>query len=171
MAANMFIKISDIPGNADDKKHKDWIVIQNMFFELERPVDMTDLGSPQRGQAIAYFQKIEVTSQMSIASNLLALSVAKGTVRPKIELHVCRPSGNAFEGLEAFSIWTLHDAIIDSYGVTSNEAGIPEETWTIVYKAIKHEYRDTDPQTGRLDDKKKNDFNWNLINDTEGKPA
>ena len=166
MAENMFIKISDIPGNSIEKNHKDWIVIQNMFFELERNVDMTDLGSTRRPHTITYFQKIDVTSQMSIASNLLALSVANGTVRPEIELHICRPGENASDGLEAFSIWKLMNAIIDSYSVSSDEGGTPEETWAIAYTGIEHEFIGTNGKTGKRE--KKNDFKWDLIKDMVG---
>lgn len=163
MADTMFVKISDIPGSSTEENHKDWIVIQDMFFELERTVDMTDLGSNRRPHTQTEFQKIDVTSQMGIASNLLALSVAKGTVRPEIELHICRPGEDASDGLEAYSIWKLKNAIIDRYSVSSNQGGIPEESWAIAYSGIEHEYREADKNRGRLE--KKNVFKWNLIND------
>ncbi|KUP94262.1 Hcp family type VI secretion system effector [Tritonibacter horizontis] len=160
MAANMFVKISDIPGDATEKGHDKWIVIQSLSWNVERAVEMTDLGSTQRGHANSNFGKIEVTSQMGIASNKLATSVANGTVRPEIELHMCRSGESASAGLEAYSIWKLKDVVIDSYSISGSEDGIPEETWTMAYAAIEHEYKSTDQKSGKL--KTENTFKWNV---------
>lgn len=160
MAVTMFVEIDKIPGNATERNHKDWINIQSMSFEMERAVDMQDLGSNQRAHANTSFQKIEVTSQIGKASNKLALCVANGTVHPEIELHVCRSGGNESDGLKPFSIWKFKHAIIDKYSIGYNEDGIPEETWTIAYTGVDHEYKDTDAKTGQLS--KENNFKWNL---------
>ncbi|MCX7561339.1 type VI secretion system tube protein Hcp [Sulfitobacter sp. F26204] len=160
MAANMFCEISDIPGDATETNHKDWIVLNSMSFEMERAVDMTDLGSNQRAHANTNFQKIEVTTQIGKASNELAKSVANGTVRPEIKIEMCRSGDSASEGLKAFSIWTLKHVIIDKYSISYSEDGIPEETWAMAYINVEHEYKATDQQTGVLGTE--NVFKWNL---------
>lgn len=160
MAANMFVHISDIPGDATESKHDKWIVIQSASMEMERAVDMTDLGSNQRAHANTNFQKIEVTSQIGIASNKIAQSVANGTVRPEIKIHFCRSGQSASDGLEAFSIWKLKHVIIDKYSISYSEDGIPEETWSLAYIGIEHEYKETDQTSGKLTTK--NTFKWNL---------
>lgn len=160
MAANMFVKISDIPGDATEKGHDKWIVIQSCNWNVERAVEMTDLGSTQRGHANSNFGKVEVTSQMGLASNKLMTSVANGTVRPEIEINWCRSGESASAGLEAYSIWKLKDVVIDSYSISASEDGIPEETWTLAYTAIEHEYKSTDQKTAKL--KTENTFKWNV---------
>lgn len=160
MAANMFVHISDIPGDATEVNHKNWIVIQSMTYEMERAVDMTDLGSNQRAHANTNFQKIEVTSQIGKASNEIAKSVANGTVRPEIKIEFCRSGDSASEGLKAFSIWKLKHVIIDKYSISYSEDGIPEETWALAYIGIEHEYKETDQTKGTLETK--NVFKWNL---------
>ncbi len=160
MAANMFVKISDIPGDATESGHDKWIVIQSCSWNVERAVEMTDLGSTQRGHANSNFGKVEVSSQMGLASNKLMTSVANGTVRPEIEIHFCRSGESASAGLEAYSMWTLKDVVVDSYAVSSSEDGIPEETWTMAYTAIEHEYKSTDQKSGKL--KTENTFKWNV---------
>ncbi len=160
MAANMFIHISDIPGDGTETNHKEWIVIESATFELERAVDMTDLGSNQRAHANTNFQKVEVTSQIGKASNKLALSVANGTVRPEIKMEWCRSGDVSAEGLKAFSKWKFKNAIIDKYSISASADGIPEETWAIAYVGVEHEYFHTNQATGALD--KHDDFLWNL---------
>jgi len=158
--ANEFMHISDIEGDATDTHHDKWIVIESATWSVERAVEMTDLGSTQRGHANSNFGKVEVTSQMGVASNGLALSVANGTIRPEIIMHWCRSGESAAEGLLAYSIWTLKHVVIDSYSVASSTDGIPEETWTLAYTAIEHEFKETNQKTGKLSTA--NTFKWNV---------
>jgi type VI secretion system secreted protein Hcp len=160
MAANMFIEISDIPGDATEKNHEKWIVIESLNWSAARAVDMTDIGSTQRGHANTNFEKVEVTSQMGLASNKLMLSVANGTVRPEITIHMTRSGESSSAGLDAYSIWKLKDVLIDSYSINYTGNGIPEETWGLSYAAIEHEYKSTDQKKGKL--KTENTFKWNV---------
>jgi type VI secretion system secreted protein Hcp len=160
MAANIFTEISDIKGDATEDKHKKWIVLETVSWNVERAVDMTDLGSTQRGHANSNFGKVEVTSQMGMASNKLMVSVANGTIRPEIIMHFCRSGDSGAEGLLVYSVWTLKHVIIDSYAISASADGIPEETWSMAYTAIEHEYKATDQKTGKL--ATKNTFKWNV---------
>ena len=160
MAANMFVFIEDIEGDATEKTHDKWIVIQSCNWDVERAVEMTDIGSTQRGHANSNFGRVEVTSQMGKASNEIALSVANGTVRPSIEIHWCRSGESAKKGLEAYSLWTLKDVVIDKYSISASEDGIPEETWGLSYASIVHEFKSTNQKTGGL--KTENVFKWNV---------
>lgn len=160
MAANLFLEISDIPGDATEKNHEKWIVLESISWNVERSVDMTDLGSTQRGHANSNFGKVEVTSQLGMASNKLMVSVANGTVRKEIILHMTRSGESASSGLQAYSVWKLKDVIVDSYAVSASAEGIPEETWSMAYTAIEHEYKSTDQKSGKL--KTENTFKWNV---------
>jgi type VI secretion system secreted protein Hcp len=160
MAANMFMEIDKIPGDATEGNHKNWIVLESASFELERAVDMTDLGSNQRSHANTNFQKIELTTQIGKASNLLALAVANGTVKDSVTMHWCRSGDGDGEGLKPFALWTFKNVIIDKYSVSASADGIPEETWSLAYVGVKMEYHHTDQATGAL--AKENEFLWNL---------
>lgn len=160
MAANMFVQIKDIKGDATETKHKEWIVIESANWNVERAVEMTDIGSTQRMHANSNFGKIELTSQMGKASNGLALSVANGTVRPEIIMHWCRSGDSASEGLQVYSIWTMKEVVVDSYAISGSADGIPEETWSLAYAAVRHEFHSTNQKDGTL--KKENEFKWNV---------
>ena len=161
MADNMFIKISDIPGDGTEKHHKDWIVIESATFELERAVDMANLGSNQRMHANTNFQKVEVTSQIGKASNKIMTSVANGTVRPEIDMHWCRSGESSADGLEAFSQWKFKHVVIDKYSISASADGIPEETWALAYIGVEHQFKITNQQTGKLETQNPV-FKWNL---------
>jgi type VI secretion system secreted protein Hcp len=156
----MFVDISDITGDATEDKHKDWIVVQSANWNVERAVEMTDLGSTQRMHANSNFGKIELTSQMGKASNDLALSVANGTVRPEITMHWCRSGDSASDGLLVYSIWKMKHVVIDSYSLAASEDGVPEETWSLAYVGLEIEYKSTDQKTGKLTTE--GTFKWNV---------
>lgn len=158
--ANIFIKISDIPGDATEEDHKKWIVLESLSWNVERIVDVTDGGSTQRGHANTTFGKVEVASQLGLASNKIMTSVANGTIRPEITIHMTRSGESASTGVEAYSIWTLKDVVIDSYSVSYSAEGIPEDTWTLSFISVEHEYKSTNQKTGKLSTENK--FLWNV---------
>lgn len=160
MAANIFLQISDIPGDATETNHVDWIVLNSVQFGMSRPVNMADLGSLQRGHANANFQEIIVTTELGKAATKLMASVANGTVRPEITLEQCRAGDAADEGLAAYLIWKIKDSMITSYSVSGSEHGVPMESWTIAYRKIEVEYKATDPTTNALSTA--GTFKWNL---------
>jgi len=160
MAANMFVQINDIKGDGTEANHKDWIVVQSAEWNVERAVDMTDLGSTQRGHANSNFGKVTLASEMGLASNGLSLAVANGTLHDEIIMHWCRSGDSAAEGLLVYSTWKMKHVLIDSYSVSASEDGIPTESWTLAYTALEHEYKATDQKTGKL--ATKNNFKWNV---------
>lgn len=157
---NVFVNIKDIPGEAREKNHKDWIACKTIDWGLERTLDMTDLGTTQRGYANAQFNKVTLTSELSKASAKLMTSVANGTSREEITIEMCRSGDDASRGMEPYLIWTLKNAIIDSYTVNGGEEQIPEENWTCAYRHIEIKYKLADYNTGKLSDE--NSFVWNL---------
>ncbi len=160
MAANIFMDFDDITGDATEANHVEWVVLESASWSVERAVDMTDLGSTQRGHANSNFGKLECETQVGIVSNELMLSVANGTIRPEIIMHWCRSGEGAGEGLDVYCIWTLKHSVVDSYNVSASSEGIPTATFTLAYTSIEVEYKDTDQKSGKLSTK--NTFKWNL---------
>lgn len=163
MAANMFVYISDIPGDATEENHQDphsWIVIKSLSWSVERAVDMTDLGSTQRGHANSNFAKVGLTSELGIAASKLMAFVANGTVRPEMLVHLCRAGASSDFGLEPYLIWKLKNSMITKYELSASEDGVPEETWEIAYRQIEIEYKKTNPADNSLTTA--GTFKWDL---------
>ena len=161
MAANIFMFFDDITGDATETNHQEWVVLESASLSLERAVDMTDIGSTQRGHANSNFGKLECATLVGIASNDLMLSVANGTVRPEIIMHWCRSGDLAGEGLKEYNIWKFKHSIVDSYNVSASGDGVPEANFTLAYSALEIEYKETDLKTGKLTTK--NTFKWNVV--------
>jgi type VI secretion system secreted protein Hcp len=159
MAATMFVKINDIEGDATEKSHDKWIVVSSLAFSVER-ISEEEGGSAQRGFGKSEFKMVELESQLGKASMQLMLSVANGTYRKEIEIHMCRSGDDPKKGLEPYLIWKVKDCYIQNYSVDGSEDSIPKEKWGIKYNAIEVEYKATDIKTGKL--AKYKDFKWDL---------
>ena len=86
--------------------------------------------------------------------------MANGTVRPEIVMHWCRSGDSASQGLLVYSTWKFKDVVVDSYSISASEDGIPEETWSLAYASLEHEYKSTNQKTGKLTTE--GTFKWNV---------
>jgi len=147
---NTYILIDDIAGESYERNHKEWIPVKTVSWEVSRTLDMDDLSTTQRGYANSSLGKVSVSTELSVASPKLMLSVADGTVRKMITIEMCRAGDSAGKGMEPYLIWKLHDVIIDKYDVSGGEEQIPEENWDMAYRRIEIEYKKADPLTNTL---------------------
>ncbi|WP_170775553.1 type VI secretion system tube protein Hcp [Ruegeria lacuscaerulensis] len=156
---NVFIKM-DFPGEAREKQHSGWIACKEISWEVARTLDMGDMGTTQRGYANANFGKVSLTTELSQASAKLMTYVASGRANKEMKIHLCRSGDDEKKGMEPYLIFTLRDAIVDSYSVSGGEESIPSENWTVAYRGISIKYRIADFRDGKLSDC--NEFKWNL---------
>ncbi len=159
MPDTMFVNINDIKGDATEKSHIDWLVVSSLSWSVER-VSEEEGGSAQRGFGKSVFKMVELESALGKASMQLMLSVANGTYRKEIEIHMCRSGDSPSKGLDPYLIWKIKDCYLQSYSVDGAEDSIPKEKWAIKYNAIEVEYKQTDIKTGKLT--KYKDFKWDL---------
>lgn len=158
---NVFIQVKPLKGECLEKEHKDWIPVKSIEWNIERTLDMTDLGTTQRGYANANFGKVSITTELSIASPKVMQYVATGFVTPEVTIEMCRAGSDKEKGMEAYLTYKLRHCIIDSYSVSGGEEQIPEESWTLAYRGIEILYKQADFETGALT-AGKDSFKWNL---------
>lgn len=157
---NVFIKIDGIPGEGREKNHVEWIPVKSIEWGCERTLDMTDLGTTQRGYANANFNKVSLTTELSKASAKICTYVASGKATPEVIIDMCRSGDSESQGMEAYLTFKLRHAIIDSYSVSGGEEQIPEESWTLAYRGVEYSYRPSNFNTGKLGTPEV--FKWNL---------
>ena len=157
---NTFVKFKDIEGEATEKNHKKWIAVKSISWNVERTVDLSDLGSKQRGYANAQFGKITCSAEMSAATPKICTYVASGKTDAEVIIEMCRAGDNPSDGMEAYVTIKLRDCMIDSYSVSGGEEQIPEEEFTLGYRGIEISYKPSDVKTGKLGSPKV--FKWNL---------
>jgi type VI secretion system secreted protein Hcp len=168
MAASLFVHIEALgnKGEATEVGHPNWIVVKTINWNVERAVDLTDIGGSQRGYGNANFGKIAVTSEMTAISTWLSKYAASGVDVGLIKVDACRASKEVSEALIPYLQFKLHFGQITKYDVTLSEDGVPEESWEMGYREIEVDYTIINPDTfevaGTADS-----FTWNL---KTGKP-
>lgn len=159
MAANMFVEIAGVTGDATEDKHPGWIPVKSVSWSVERAVDLSDLGSTQRGYANVNFAKIAVTSEMHLASTELMLLAANGLSKT-IKVSQCRVTDDGKNAMEEYLLWTLHDGQVTKYEISASEDGVPEETWEMGYRKI--ECKHTVVNATNFKKGADKEFKWNL---------
>lgn len=173
MAANMFVKIVKqdaakpaeetggwVEGDATETGHQKWIPVKSVGWSVERAVDLSDLGSTQRGYANVNFAKLAVTSELHKASSELMKLAANGLAKT-IVVHQCRVTDQTTSAMETYLEWILYDGQVTKYEVSASEDGVPEETWELGYRRIELNHTLIDPKTFVKDTTPKQ-FIWNL---------
>ncbi len=163
---NTYVFIKGIDGESLEVGHPKWIPVKTITWDVKRTLDMTDLGTAQRGYANTAFNQIKMTSELSLHSTKLMLSVADGTPHKEIKIEMCRAGDSKGKGMEPYLIFKLSDSVIDEYEVSGGEEQIPEETWSIAYRHISIEYLKADPKTGALS--KGGTFDWDVMTGQQG---
>ena len=157
MVATMFVQIEGIKGDAIEKKHKDWIVVDSVAFGLERHSEQEG-GVVTRGFGKAVFKDVTFGSEFGRHTIDLMFHVAGGKRLPKVVIEQCKANEDAASALEPYIIWTLTDAQVNRYGVSASAEDIPKEDWAIRAAKVEIEYKY--PKGGKLETFK--NFKWDI---------
>lgn len=110
MAFDAFLKVSDIPGESTDDKHKDWIEI----LSFNSGVSQRASGSASSGGGAsaerADFQDFSIVKALDKASPKLAVACADGTHIKEVVLELCRAGGDKLKYME----YKLSNCIVSS---------------------------------------------------------
>lgn len=148
MAFDAFLKLSTIPGESTDDKHKDWIEILSFSWGVNQPTT----GSRSTGGAAsaerANLQDLSVVKVLDRASPKLFLFCCNGTHIPTASLELCRATGDKTRYME----YKMSDVIVTSVrpgGQAQGGEPLPLEEVTFNYGKIELTYTETDHATGK----------------------
>ena len=144
--AEVYLRYGEIKGDVTDEVYKDWIELNAIGTEMERSVEMTDLGSTQRGYANANFSKIIGQKDFTTSSPLLFLATANGSIQPTAEIHCVQRDGDG-RSRPYFKI-ILRNALIDRFEQSASEDAIPSETISMAYTQIELRSTEFNDKTG-----------------------
>lgn len=146
MAFDAYIKIDNIPGEALDNNHKDWIEALSYQFGLSQNISETASSAGGASAGKAFLSDLQVSKHVDKASPKLFEAAASGTHIPKITIHVNRAGGTQVKYLEI----TLEQVLISSFTHNGNTQGdLPTESFTLNYGKIKIAYTQQKRQDGQ----------------------
>ena len=137
----------EIPGEATDKGHKDWIIIQSLSSPIFRSVP-EGAKDAQRTKGETTLGDIVVVRELDKSSTKLQKACADGTFYKKVEIHFCTTVQNK---QEPYLKYTLENVIVTSYSIHANASGdpLPSEEITLGYTGVEWTYVIVDPETGK----------------------
>ena len=141
-----FLKLGDVKGEATDKEHKEWIIIQSMSSPVFRsiPEGAKDM---QRTRGETTLGDVVCVRELDKSSVKLQEACANGTFYPEVEIHFC---ATIKDKQEPYLKYKLSNVIVSSYSFHGTAAGdpIPSEEITLGYTEVEWTYVTLDTQTG-----------------------
>ena len=145
MAVDMFIKIGDIVGEADDKTHKAKIDVLAWSWGMSNS-GTTHTGAGG-GAGKANVQDLSFTKYIDSATNALMLACCKGTHYDDATLIVRKAGGTPVE----YVVITMNEVLVTSVstGGSGGEDRLTENV-TLNFAKVKLEYQPQDAKGAKL---------------------
>ena len=161
MAYDAFLKIDGVPGESNDKVHKDEIEVLSFSWGLSNSSGGTVGGGGGAGRAS--FQDLSFAAETSAASPLLALSCASGKHIPSALLTLRKGGGGGFEFVKI----KLQDVLVSSFSEGGDATGHddrPTESVSLNFTKIEFDYF---PQAAGGTTAPPIVFNWDLASNKQ----
>ncbi|MFC2009847.1 Hcp family type VI secretion system effector [Chloroflexota bacterium] len=114
--SSAYVKFEGIDGELKSTGHSGWSEIVSFSQPIHKPGASTDI-TRRRGDVV--LEDIVFVKQIDKASPKLAEAICKGTVFPKVEIHLTGPSeGSTCQG--TFYAYELKNVLITAYKVTGS---------------------------------------------------
>ena len=141
-----FVKLGDIKGEATDKGHKEWVIIESLSFPIHRSI-VESAKDQQRTKGETSLGDVHVTRQLDKSSTKLMEACANGTFFKEVEVHFCT---TVKDKQEPYLKYKLYDVIISSYSFSGHASGnpLPQESIAMNYTKAEWNYIVVDPATG-----------------------
>ena len=141
MLAGMFIKFEGVDGEVQSGSYRGWC--NALSFSQGQSLPDGGAGTT-RQRANVVFEDIVVVKELDKASPKLAEAVCKGTVFPKVEIHLTR----SYTGLVTYYAYELKNVLIVGYriGGSGYSEHVPTEELSLSFEEIKVAYTEFDEQ-------------------------
>ena len=157
MAIDVFLKITGIPGESKDAKHKDEIDIFSFSWGLSQ-AEAAAHGSGG-GAGKANFQDFNFMVPVSKASPKLFLACAKGEHIADARLTLRKAGENPVE----FLVYNLSDCQVTSYQESASSE-LPTDSFSLSYGKIEVSYKEQNAKGGLGDETR---AGWDLKQNRE----
>lgn len=160
MPFDAFLKISTIPGESTDDKHKDWIEILSFSHGVSQLSSGSVSSGGARSSQRSDHQDFSVVKALDKASPKLFYACCNGEHIPEITVELCRATGEK----QKYMSYKLFDVIVSSArpgGSAQGGEALPLEEVSFNYGKIELVYTATDHKTGKAAGDVK--AHWDLV--------
>jgi type VI secretion system secreted protein Hcp len=159
MAIDVFLKITGIPGESKDSKHKDEIDIFSFSWGLAQAEATGHAGGSGAAAGKANFSDFNFMVPVSKASPKLFLACAKGDHIADARLTLRKAGENPVE----FLVYNLSDCQVTSYQESASSE-LPTDSFSLSYGKIEISYKEQNEKGGLGDETR---AGWDLKQNRE----
>ena len=143
-ATDMFMQIAEIPGEASDENHTDWIQVLSFSHSMKQAVSHDDASAGGRVAQRAILGDFKVSKTLDKASPKLAMALCNGTKLATVEIELV-----SIGATTAYMTYKLENVMVTSIstGGSGGEHRMTEEV-AFTYQKITWTYTVFDPATG-----------------------
>ena len=148
MAFDAFIKISTIPGESTDDKHKDWIEVLSFSHGLAQRDSGAISATGGHAGGRVDISDFSFVHGLDKASPKLALACCTGEHIPEVTMELCKAGGTK----ELFMVYKFTEVIVSSVrpgGTPTATVSVPPEEVSIAFGKIQWKYTVIDYKTGK----------------------
>jgi type VI secretion system secreted protein Hcp len=148
MAFDAFLKLSTIPGESTDDKHKDWIEILSYSWGVSQPAGGERSTGGAAAAERASHSDFSIVKILDKASPKLFLACCKGEHIAEVKLELCRATGDKQKYME----YKMSDVLVSSVrpgGAAKGGETLPLEEVSFNYGKMELSYTATDHKTGK----------------------
>jgi type VI secretion system secreted protein Hcp len=149
MAFDAFIKLSTIPGESTDDKHKDWIEVLSFSHGLAQHTAGAVSATGGHTGGRVDIAELSFVHGLDKASPKLALACCTGEHIPEVKMELCKAGGTK----ELFMEYKFTDVVVSSVrpgGSSTATGAVPLEEVSIAFGKISWKYSVIDYKTGRV---------------------
>jgi type VI secretion system secreted protein Hcp len=148
MAFDAFLKVTDIPGESTDDKHKDWIEVLSFHWGAsQRAAGGRSSGGAATAERVD-LSDLSVVKTLDKSSPKFFLNCCNGKHIKEATLELCRATGDKQKYME----YKMTDVIVSSVrpgGAAQGGESLPLEEVSFNYSKIELIYTLTDHKTGK----------------------
>jgi type VI secretion system Hcp family effector len=136
-----FLYIEGVDGEAKEQNHQNWIEV----LAYSHNVMIAGLTDPARSTGSPQHAPLRITKMVDKASPKLYENCVNGATIIDVKLHLCTAFGEELKVFYKIELQNAKIASVQDYGMVLGE-GIPTETVSFVYEAIKWTYTEYDAE-------------------------
>lgn len=137
MANDAYLQIDAIKGESQDSKHKDWIEVSHVEWNVTQP-RANSLSSSGHTNGKTELSEISFKKLADLSSPILQQTCAAGKTIPRAKFEFMRADGNG-EPIKYYTV-ELDNVMISSVSPSSGEGGVITERVSLAYSKIKWSY-------------------------------
>lgn len=138
MAIDVYLQIDGIKGESADEKHKDWIEIRSVNWEVLQPKSATASSAGGHTAERTEHRDIVLSKLADLSSPLLLQNCSSGKTLPKAKIEFLRADGNG-DRIKYFEI-ELEHVLISGVAPKVSEGDILTEELRLKYAKVKWKY-------------------------------